>query len=86
MTIYVDKDGKDSVALDRLVKLTMNLSNGNVIQISNPKERIDELLKFIKDPKSNFLHIGPTMINTNQIVSTECSDGFYAMRGRLDNR
>lgn len=54
MTIYVDKDGKDSVALDRLVKLTMNLSNGNVIQISNPKERIDELLKFIKDPKSIF--------------------------------
>lgn len=86
MTIYVDKDGKDSVALDRLVKLTINLSNGNVIQISNPKERIDELLKFIKDSKSVFLHIGPTMINTNQIVSTECSDGFYAMRCRLDNR
>ena len=86
MTIYVDKDGKDSVALDRLVKLTMNLSNGNAIQISNPEERIDELLKFIKDPKNNFLHIGPTMINTNQIVSMECSDGFYAMRGRIDNR
>lgn len=83
MTIYVGKDGKDSVALDRLVKVTINLSDGNSIQISNPKDRIDELLKFIEDPKNSFLHIGPTIINTNQIVSMECSDGFYAMRGRI---
>lgn len=83
MTIYVGKDGEDSVHLDRLVKLTMNLSDGNSIQISNPKDRIDELLKFIKDPKNSFLHIGMTIINTNQIVSMECSDGFYAMRGRI---
>lgn len=84
MSVYFNQHNqKDSVALDRLVTVTMNLSDGNSIQISNPKERIDELLKFIEDPKSSFLHIGPTMINTNQIVSTECSDGFYAMRGRI---
>lgn len=83
MTVYVGKDGRDSVALDRLVKLTMNLSDGNQIQISNPKERIDELLKFIENPKSSYLHIGMAMINTNQIVSVECSDGFYAMRGKF---
>lgn len=69
MTIYVNKDSSDSVALDRLVKVTINLSDGNSIQISNPKERIDELLKFIENPKSNYLRIGMTMFNTNQIVS-----------------
>lgn len=83
MTIYVNKDGSDSVNLDRLVKVTINLSDGNSIQISNPKERIDELLKFIENPKSSYLRIGMTMFNTNQIVSVECSDGYYAMRGRI---
>jgi hypothetical protein len=66
-----------SVELTRLVKVTLTLSTGEKLRISNPEEQINKLLKFIEDPKNRFLHIGPLTININQIVSTECSDDFY---------
>lgn len=66
-----------SVELIRLVKLKLTLSSGEKMTISNPEEQINQLLKFIEDPKNRFLRIGPLTININQIVSTECSDDFH---------
>lgn len=76
---YNINQNRYSVELTRLVKLVITLSNGEKLRISSPEEDINELLRFIEDPKNRFLYIGMLTININQIVSTECSDDFHRM-------
>lgn len=66
----ITKDGlQNSVPVAKLAKAVVTLSNGKVIQVTNPVNEIVELFQYVENPKNRFLNIGGIMVNISQIAS-----------------
>ena len=64
-----EKGLKNSVPVEEIATAVVTLSNGRIIEVTNPVKQIVELFQFVENPKNRFLNIGGVMVNINQIAT-----------------
>lgn len=75
MSEFISKKGlKNSTQFLQLATAKITLSNGGVIEVTNPVEQIVNLFQFIDDPNNKSVNLGGVMINISQIVTTQWID------------
>lgn len=65
---------KNSIPIQRLATARISLSNGKVVEVTNPEREIIELFQYLENPKNKVLTLGGAKINISQIVSTQWVD------------
>lgn len=62
---------ENSVPIEKMAGVSIMLSSGNRIKVTNTVTNIIGLFQFVEDPKNRFLNIGGVKINISQIVSMQ---------------
>lgn len=59
---------ENSVPIERLAKVSIELSSGKILKVTNTVTNIVGILKYVENPKNRFLDIGGIRINISQIA------------------
>lgn len=59
---------ENSVPIERLAKVSIELSSGKILKVTNTVTNIVGILNFVENPKNRFLDIGGVRINISQIA------------------
>nr|DAN26776.1 MAG TPA: hypothetical protein [Caudoviricetes sp.] len=59
---------ENSVPIERLAKVSIELSSGKILKVTNTATNIVGILNFVENPKNRFLDIGGVRINISQIA------------------
>lgn len=54
--------------IERLAKVSIELSSGKILKVTNTATNIVGILNFVENPKNRFLDIGGVRINISQIA------------------
>lgn len=72
MKNLISEDGlENSVPIEKMAGVSIMLSSGNRIKVTNTVTNIIGIFQFVEDPKNRFLNIGGVKINISQIVSMQ---------------
>lgn len=76
---------ENSVPIERLAKVSIELSSGKILKVTNTVTNIVGILKFVENPKNRFLDIGGTRINISQIAYMQWENvNSYAIDRRVN--
>lgn len=76
---------ENSVPIERLAKVSIELSSGKILKVTNTVTNIVGILKFVENPKNRFLDIGGIRINTSQIAYMQLGNvNSYAIDRRVN--
>ena len=73
---------KNSTQFLQLATAKITLSNGGVIEVTNPVEQIVNLFQFIDDPNNKSVNLGGVMIDISQIFTAQWIDK-HAVTGNI---
>lgn len=85
MKNLISEDGlENSVPIEKMAGVSIMLSSGNRIKVTNTVTNIIGIFQFVEDPKNRFLNIGGVKINISQIVSMQwIKVSSYAVDGEI---
>ena len=76
---------ENSVPIERLAKVSIELSSGKILKVTNTVTNILGILKFVENPKNRFLDIGGIRINISQIAYMQLGNvNSYAIDRRVN--
>ena len=76
---------KNSVPIETLVKVSIELSSGKILKVTNTATNIAGILNFVENPKNRFLDIGGVRINISQIAYMQLENvNSYAIDRRVN--
>ena len=72
MKNLISEDGlENSVPIEKMAGVSIMLSSGTRIKVTNTVTNIIGIFQFVEDPKNRFLNIGGARINISQIVAMQ---------------
>ena len=85
MKNLISEDGlENSVPIEKMAGVSIMLSSGNRLKVTNTVTNIIGIFQFVEDPKNRFLNIGGVKINISQIVSMQwIKVSSYAVDGEI---
>lgn len=76
---------ENSAPIERLAKVSIELSSGKILKVTNTVTNIVGILKFVENPKNRFLDIGGIRINISQIAYMQLGNvNSYAIDRRVN--
>ena len=77
---------ENSVPIENLIELSIELSSGKILKITNTATNIVGIYNFVENPKNRFLDIGGVKINISQIAYMQWENvNSYAIDRRVKN-
>lgn len=75
---------ENSVPIERLAEVSIELSSGKILKVTNTVTNIAGILNFVENPKNRFLDIGGIRINISQIAYIQLKNvNSYAVDRRV---
>ena len=77
---------ENSVPIEKLAEVSIELSSGKKLKVTNTVTNIVGIFNFVENPKNRFLDIGGIRINISQIAYMQWSDvNSYAVDRQVKN-
>lgn len=77
---------ENSVPIERLAEVSIELSSGKKLRVTNTVTNIAGIFNFVENPKNRFLDIGGVRINISQIACMQWNNvNSYAVDRQVKN-
>lgn len=84
--IISEKGLENSVPIERLAEVSIELSSGKKLKVTNTVTNIVGIFNFVENPKNRFLDIGGVRINISQIAYMQWENvNSYAVDRQVKN-